>query len=369
MEPSPEAGQEVKRVPARTLPTTRRLAQCAVGVAILVLVVFVPSMTGDYLTGLFTTMAMFCVVAMAWNLAFGYGGVFTLGQMAFFAIGGYASALGVIHWGFSPWVGLFFGGGVAAVAGILMGVPSLRLYGPYMVLFTLAFQLALAALLPAVWTETTGGSSGLFNLPVFAIGDWDPLTVAFYTGVAMVLATYTFIAGVLRTPVGRAMEALKEGREQAEARGISLFQHRVILFVISSFFTGTAGAFYAHYLGIMTPSVLELGLLINLLAWMVLGGLSTKTGPIVGVGVGVYVTDTLAQAQEYSQLIWGLVLVAIIAFAPGGLVRTSSMLVHWMFALSVAWLKPGREKPPMPELFTRAKELYRRGADITRAVR
>jgi branched-chain amino acid transport system permease protein len=326
------------------------LVRLLLSLGALAAILCVPYLTDDYITGLFVNMAIFAVVTMSWNLVFGYAGVFSLGQMAFFAVGGYAAALANIHWDFSPWAGLFFGGLVAGVAGLAMGIPSLRLYGPYMVLFTLAFQLVLLGLINTVWTETTGGTAGLFGISVFSVGNADPVAVGFYAGVVMVVVTFVLIALLLRSPIGRAIEVLKEGHGQAEARGISLFQHRVIVFVMSSFLTGVAGAFYAHYFGIITPTVLGVGLLINLLAWMVMGGLGTQLGPIIGAGLGVYLNDSLAQTQEYSQLIWGLILVGIVALAPGGIVTTGGSILRWLLQLGVSLFKADEARPPMPQV-------------------
>ena len=323
-------------------------------------ILLVPYLTDDYLTGLFVTMAIFAVVTMPWNVVFGYAGVFSLAQMAFFAVGGYAAALANIHWGLSPWAGLFFGGLIAGVAGLMMGIPSLRLYGPYMVLFTLAFQLVLAGLLSTVWTETTGGTSGLFGVSVFAVGDADPLAVGFYAGVGMVLVTYVVIALLLRSPIGQAIEVLKEGHAQAEARGISLFQHRVIVFVLSAFLTGVAGAFYTGYFGIITPTVLSVGLLINVLAWMVMGGLGTQLGPIIGAGLGVYLDDYLAQTQEYSQLIWGLILIGVVTLARGGIATTVPLILRWLLAFAISLVRTDQQRPPVPEFGGRLSALGRR---------
>jgi branched-chain amino acid transport system permease protein len=166
----------------------------------------------------------------------------------------------------------------------------------------------------------------------------------------MVLTTYILIAVLLRSPIGLGIEVLREGHAQAEARGISLFQHRVIVFVISAFLTGVAGAFYVHHFAIITPTVLGVTLLVNLLAWTVMGGLGTKFGPIVGAAIGVYLSDRLAQTQEYSQLLWGLILVAVVAVAPGGIVKTGAALGGWAMQYAMFLLRRDRERPSMPAL-------------------
>ena len=144
------------------------------------------------------------------------------------------------------------------------------------------------------------------------------------------------------------MEALREGRAQAEARGISFFQHRVLLFTISAFLTGVAGGLYAHNANGMTPAVLDVGLLINLFAMLVLGGMGSRIGPVVGVVIGVYLNDTLSATQEYSQLIWGAILVAVVMVAPGGLVALVTRVLRLArdrLLASAAVVHPSREAP------------------------
>ena len=255
----------------------RTVSRATVGALVLAYACLIPQISSDYVVGLLILMAIYAIVSMAWNLVFGYGGVLAFGQLAFFAIGGYAAVLANIHLHASPWEDIWFGGAVAGVAGLLIGIPSLRLYGPYMILFTLAFQLALQSLWPNVWTNVTGGSAGLFTgIDTFAVGGAYYITVTAYVAIGLVLLTYLLISLVLRSPIGHAMEALREGRAQAEARGISFFQHRVILFVISAFLTGVAGGLYAHNNGGVTPAMLDVGLLINIFAMLALGGIGTQ---------------------------------------------------------------------------------------------
>lgn len=307
-----------------------RLSKIICAIAVLAILVLMPSLTGEYVLGLVTLMAMYAIVLMAWNLVFGYAGVITFGQMAFFAVGAYAAALSNIHLGFSPFVDIWFGATIAGLAGLLIGAPSLRLYGPYMVIFTLAFQLALAALLPAVWVETTGGSAGLTGIDDFSVHAWNYLNVTWYVAASLAVFTFVVIALVLRSPVGFALDALREGRTLAEARGISLFQHRVILFALSAFLTGLAGGIYVHSFQLITPSVLDIGLLINLFAWLILGGLGTRLGPVIGAIIGVYLDDRLASTAQYSALIWGCIILVVVMVAPGGIVTIVGRIFRWV---------------------------------------
>jgi branched-chain amino acid transport system permease protein len=319
-----------KRQPPAWLSPAGKLIKAFAAVATIGVLLVMPKLTGDYVLGLVTLMAMYAIVLMAWNLVFGYAGVITFGQMAFFAIGAYAAALSNIHWGLSPWVDIWFGAIVAGLAGLLIGAPSLRLFGPYMVIFTLAFQLALAALLPALWVGTTGGTAGLFGIDALGFGSWDYLNVTWYLAAALAVITFIVIALVLRSPMGAALDALREGRVLAEARGIGLFQHRVILFTLSAFLTGLAGGIYAHSFQLITPSVLDISLLINLFAMLILGGLGTRLGPVIGAVVGVYLDDRLASTEQYSQLIWGAIILVVVMLAPGGIVTSLSRIARWL---------------------------------------
>ena len=318
-----------RQAPAWLTPagTTIKVLSASLLIGVLVLM---PRLTGDYILGLVTLMAMYAIVLMAWNLVYGYAGVITFGQMAFFAVGAYAAALSNVHWGLSPWADIWFGAIVAGLAGLLVGAPSLRLFGPYMVIFTLAFQLALAALLPAVWVGTTGGTGGLIGVSAFSFGSWNYLNVTWYVAAGLAVLTFTVIALLLRSPVGGALDALREGRVMAEARGISLFQHRVILFTLSAFLTGLAGGIYVHSFQLITPSVLDIGLLINLFAMLILGGLGTRFGPVVGAIIGVYLDDRLASTEQYSQVIWGCIILVVVMIAPGGIVASISRIARWL---------------------------------------
>ena len=318
-----------RQSPSWLAPAGKLVKALAAIVTIGVLLVM-PKLTGDYVLGLVTLMAMYAIVLMAWNLVFGYAGVITFGQMAFFAIGAYAAALANIHGGLSPWVDIWFGAIIAGIAGLLIGAPSLRLFGPYMVIFTLAFQLALAALLPALWVGTTGGTAGLFGIDALGFNSWNYLNVTWYLAATLAVLTFIVIALVLRSPIGAALDALREGRVLAEARGIGLFQHRVILFTLSAFLTGLAGGIYAHSFQLITPSVLDIGLLINLFAMLILGGLGTRLGPVIGAIVGVYLDDRLASTEQYSQLIWGAIILVVIMLAPGGIVTSLSRIARWL---------------------------------------
>lgn len=308
------------------------------------LMLLVPYLSGPYLVGLVTLVLIFSMVNIAWNLLLGYGGVFSFGQLGFFAVGGYTAANLDLHTSLPLWASIPAAAVVGGLVGLAIGIPSLRLYGPYMVLFTLAFQLSLSALVSTDSSGLTGGAGGLGGLQSIEFWGLDRQQSTLCVGIVLFLLAYGGIAFLLRSPLGLALMAVRDSREAAEARGVNLFRHRVALFTISAFLTALAGAFYAHYVGVIVPTVLGLGLLLNLLAMLMLGGLGTQAGPVVGTFVLVYLNDRLSSTEEYRQAIWGALIVIVVLLLPGGIVGTASGLFGRARSFVEEWVREG--SPP-----------------------
>ncbi|MCL5736821.1 MAG: branched-chain amino acid ABC transporter permease [Actinobacteria bacterium] len=319
----------------------RRYSSLAILLAITVLMVIVPFVSGAYVIGLLTLILIFSVVNLAWNLLLGYGGVFSFGQLAFFAVGGYTAANLDLHTSLPLWLTIPAAAVVGGLVGLAIGIPSLRLYGPYMVLFTLAFQLSLSALVSTDASGLTGGAAGLGPLQPIEFWGLERQQATLYVGIAIFLVAYASIAFLLRSPSGLALLAVRDSREAAEARGVNLFRHRVALFTISAFLTALAGAFYAHYVGVIVPTVLGLGLLLSLLAMLMLGGLGTQFGPVVGTFVLVYLNDRLSSTEEYRQAIWGALIVVVALLLPGGIVGTTARLFGRARSFLEDWMQDG----------------------------
>ncbi|MEI7902778.1 MAG: branched-chain amino acid ABC transporter permease, partial [bacterium] len=298
------------------IPTSIRLHPRPYG-TIAFLVVFaivalaLPTFSGHHILGLVTLVLVFAIVNMAWNLLLGYAGVSAFGQLAFFAVGGYAAAYLDLQTALPMWASIPIAAAIGGLVGLALGMPSLRLYGPYMVLFTLAFQLVLSGLVIADVGGLTGGPIGLQGLEPIKFFGLDTSVSTLYIGALLFVIVYLAIALLLRSPIGAALQAVRDSREAAEARGVNLYRHRVALFTISASITALSGAFYAHYVTVIVPTVLSLSLLLSLLAMLMLGGLGTQVGPFVGTLVLVYLNDSLSTTAEYRELIWGTRIVVI----------------------------------------------------------
>ena len=191
--------------------------------------------------------------AMAFDFTAGFINVVNFGFAAVLGVGAYSSALLVLHWGISPWLGLLGGATVSAVVGALIGALTLRLHGIYAAVMTWFVGLTLLSLVASL-SGLTRGYQGL-NTPLFV--ETAQRRPYFYIILILTLLTYLSLQWVCRSPIGLAFRAIGQNLEAAVASGINPTKYRVINFTLSCAFAGLLGAFYAHFLGVLTPDVMH----------------------------------------------------------------------------------------------------------------
>jgi len=323
---SVEAPQPTTRrdLPRGALPRRPGPIGTALCVLLLGLGFLLPAYGDDYYIGLVILVCVYGTVTVSWNLVLGFGGLFTFGQMAFFAMGAYTAGLLSLKAGVPPWVGLWAGMAAAAVAGFLIGLPSLRLYGPYMVLFTLAFQQILQIMITTDTSGFTGGADGLVGLTGLKLPGLSTANTELYFALVMISGTLLGVGWLLRSPVGCAIQSLRDSEAVAVAHGVGRTRHRVAIFVVSAALTGLAGSFYAYQTTVITPSVLDLGLLVQLLAMIIIGGTSSMGGVLAGTALLVWLDDRLATQGNLSELLYGAIILAVVLILPGGISGTVS---------------------------------------------
>jgi branched-chain amino acid transport system permease protein len=297
----------------------------AIGVGlVLVAAILLPVVwRNDYVIDVALTALIWMILNQSWNLQLGIGGIWNFGQLAIFAIGAYVSALTSIHWGLPVWLAMILGGLGAAVASLIIAVPALRLRGIYASLLTFSFGEVVRLLVISDDSGLTGGTFGLSGLPDIAFGDLSPdarQRAYYWLALAIVVATALVIWRFIHSPLGTALKALRDSPGYAAARGVSPMRMQIITFLVSAFIAGIAGAFYAHYFGVISPSVMGLAPMALFVAMLVVGGLGTFAGPIVGTAVITVVSEYLRDFQEARLIIVGLILLGTIVIAPRGLV-------------------------------------------------
>jgi branched-chain amino acid transport system permease protein len=263
------------------------------------------------------------MVVQCWNLIMGVSGIYSFGQVALYAVGGWTTGVLAFHYGWNPWVSIWLAPLVTVIAALIIGLPTLRLRGTYVVLLTLAFHELLRNLFTTGPRILSGGGYGLKTVPKFGFESWfgggyDKI-LYYYLGLLFFGITTYAIWRILHSPIGIAFRALRDSETYAISRGVDPFRFKLFLFTFSAFFTGLAGGFLTHYQGSISTGIFNFGILIDLLAMIVLGGWGTFWGPIVGTGVLTALPEVLRGADNYRNLSVGLALALIAILAPQGL--------------------------------------------------
>ncbi|BAS26180.1 branched-chain amino acid ABC transporter permease [Limnochorda pilosa] len=278
-----------------------------------------PAWISGYSLYIVTHLMIQALAAVGLNLLIGYTGQISLGHAGFYAIGAYAAAHGLTTFGHPLPVALALAGLAAAAAGYLVGLPALRLTGPYLAIVTLGFGIAVHQALTN-WAAVSGGRIGLF-VPRPALGPWrlEGDTAVYFlvlvVGAALVLVAYN----LTRSHVGRAWVAIRDSDLAAEAAGVSLRQYKSLAFAVSAFYGGVAGGLGAILLGYLEPQMFTFVESIYFLAMVVVGGLGRIPGGIIGGVLVAAIPQVMSGLQEWLPLIFGAIIMAAIAFEPTGL--------------------------------------------------
>jgi branched-chain amino acid transport system permease protein len=278
----------------------------------------------QYIIHILILCLMFAALAQSWNLLVGFTGIFTFGHQAFFGVGAYFSAILALRFGISPWFGLVIGGFAAALLGILVGIPCLRLRAaPYIAIATLGLA-EISRIVAQNLVNITRGEMGLSGIPEFPplgpISFLESRVPYYYLIFVMFLLITGLAYWIAKSPLGLALASIRESQDAAESLGVNVPRVKIIVFIISSFLAGVIGSFYAHYILILTPSsVLGVPIMVELVAMVLIGGSGTLMGPIVGAFLVTVMTEYLRVVGEYRLLIYGAILVVTMTYMPSGL--------------------------------------------------
>lgn len=280
----------------------------------------IPLIIGGYPVYVLNLIGVYAIAAIGYNLLGGTTGQISLGHQGFFAIGAYAETLLMLKFGLPFPLAMLAGGTLAALAGVILGIPSLRLSGVYLTISTLAFGITIQKVI-VLWKDVTKGAFGLtVPSPVLSGVNFRSDERFYYVLVLAVLALAIMAAlNLRRSRSGRAMAALKENPIAAACVGINIAGYKLLSFVISAFFTGVSGALYAHLVGFIAPENFDLALAISFLTMIVLGGSGSVMGSIIGAAFVTGLPEILKSAQDWQRVLYGLIMILVIIFQPGGL--------------------------------------------------
>lgn len=297
--------------------------------AILVLIVLalaLPPFFGSYYNYLTSLCLINIIVAVGLNLLIGNAGQISLCHSSFVAIGAYGSTYFVTKVGLSFWLALPLGGVVAALFGLALGFPALRLRGFYLAVVTLGF-LEVSMLFITELPSITGGVSGISSPRphFFGIALSSDLSF-FYVVFAVMLATVWLVYSLLHSPTGRALNAIRNSEAAAQTLAVPLARTKLAAFTVSAFLAGIGGGLFASLVGFIDP--LEFGLTssVRYIMIIVIGGLGSISGSIIGALVLTVLPELLRDFKEYNELIYGVLLLATLIVIPHGLVSLLPMI-------------------------------------------
>jgi branched-chain amino acid transport system permease protein len=288
-----------------------------------------PWLAPRYFVFLASLILVNAVVALGLNLLSGYTNQLSFGHAGFLAIGAYTAALLTIHAPAVPVVvSLAAAGAVTAVVGLGFGVPCLRLSGLYLAMATLAFGFVITEAILNL-DGLTRGADGL-RVPVARLGAFALASeTARYYLVAVVAALLVAAAANLaRTRTGRALLAIRESEIAAQASGVPVARYKTVAFGLSAFYTGVAGGLFAFVVGFLSPDAFDVFMSVDFIVMIILGGLGSVPGSVVGAAVVTVLHDSLAAFQNYRPLIFGVILIACMLFMPGGIIGVGARLAR-----------------------------------------
>lgn len=294
-----------------------------------------------YFLSVIISAVILSIAVYGLNVLVGYTGQLSLAHAGFFGIGAYTVGYLTTSSGTSFWVALPIALAVTAALGYLIGMVALRTRGNYFAIFTLAVGVMITLIIDR-WESVTGGTDGMIGVPpATPIGPitFHSLTSQYYLSLAFLILTIVVIRNLARSLVGRTFLAIRNDDQLARAIGIDVGLAKRLSFTISTTFAGLAGALYAPFLGYLGPSISGLAMMFNLLLYLLIGGIASLSGPVVGTLLLMTLTQGLLAFEGYQYIILGPLLILSVIYFPHGIAGLLGTLV--------ARLRP-RPAPPTP---------------------
>ncbi len=260
------------------------------------------------------------IVVVGLNLLIGFAGQISLGHAAFYGLGSYFSGILTVNYGFSVWPAMLVGMLATGAVAYLIGYPSLKLKGHYLVMATLGFGMIINILMGEL-EQFTGGHDGLIGIPPLAIGGliFDNDMKNFYLIWSFVLFFMLATRNLLNSRVGRALRAIHGSEIAANSLGVNTADYKVKVFVLSAMFASVAGSLYAHYITFISPSTYDFYYSIQVVTMVIVGGMGSLWGSLFGAGVLTFISEALHIAKQYHIIAYGLFLCLVLIFLPEGI--------------------------------------------------
>ncbi|NDV18109.1 branched-chain amino acid ABC transporter permease [Pseudodesulfovibrio sp. JC047] len=279
-----------------------------------------PLVTGRYAHDVSISVLIYICLGLGLNIVVGLAGLLDLGYIAFYGVGAYTYALMSLHFGLSFWLCLPISALTAAIAGCVIGYPTLRMRGDYLAIVTLGFG-EIVRLILNNWMALTNGPNGILSIPRPEIFGWSfkPLWSMYYVILAIAIVTIVAVYRLNYSRIGRAWEAIREDETAAELMGVNTFLLKLLAYATGATFAGFAGAFFAARMKFVGPESFTFLESAMVLAMVVLGGMGSIPGVILGVLALVALPEMFRELETYRMLVFGGVMTLMMLIRPAGI--------------------------------------------------
>lgn len=282
--------------------------------------------SGGYLLNVLVFVGINTMLAVGLNLMLGYAGQISLGQAAFFGLGAYGSGVATATYAVNPWLAMVLTAGVVGVIAFAIGFPILKLKGHYLAMATLGFGIIVYIFFNEL-VDVTGGPSGLVGIPLLSFGEFtfDSDMKNYYLIWGMTLLSMLLSINMVNSRIGRALRAIHDSEVAARVMGVNARMLKVQIFTLAAVLSSLAGSLYAHTMTFISPASFGFHFSVELLTMVVIGGLGSIYGSFLGAALLTLLPELLRTFQDYDIVVYGLILVLMTMFMPGGLVRIATL--------------------------------------------
>lgn len=304
---------------------------------------------GGYLINVFMFVGIYTILAVALNLLLGLAGQISLGQAAFFGLGAYISGVMTATYTIDPWLSMLVAVIVVGIIAFIIGFPILKLKGHYLAMATLGMGIIVYIIFNET-VDVTGGPSGLSGIPNLSLGGiiFNTDIKNYYLVWIFAMVTILLSVNLSASRIGRALRAIHDSEVAARIVGVNVRLLKVEIFTISGVFSALAGSLYAHTVTFISPTSFGFNVSIELLTMVIIGGLGSIYGSFVGAAILTLLPEVFRAFQDYDIIIYGVTLIVMTMFMPGGLVRGVPLLARYLLAKVTSFLPSAKNDKEGP---------------------
>ena len=298
-------------------------------VGVLIIIYTIPFFFPNaYIAQIANLIGIYMLMAMSLNLLTGFTGQLSLGHAAFFGVGAYTSAIVSKSFGLPFLICLLIAVTVTTITGLLLAIPALKVRGTYLVLVTIAYG-EIVRLLMINWVSLTNGPNGIYSIsPVSIFGyKFNDLTKSYYLVITVAFLIYLYIKLLMESRAGRAFLSIRDDASAAELCGVDITMYKIKAFAISAAISGVAGSLYAHMYRYISPSSFSATQSQLFLCMILIGGMGTLPGPVIGAVVLTILPEMLRFMQNGRMLVYGILILLVVIRSPGGIAKYLSVLI------------------------------------------